>query len=203
MGTDRVELLDRRTAELIISGTEADLIALVESRTRPMAGTPVWRDYWDASRESFREFPLAVPVEERLRVILSNGMRLTAIRIQLIRDLCSSAPVDVDYWGCIAEVFSGGKPPGCITWEDFIAPAFPEGPPEAGIHRDENGAILWTETSGRYLLTAANSSAMIASLRNNLRGLKVMRESDVVKFERWHRFRTRHPEFSIVYQIDF
>ncbi len=168
MGTDRVELLDRRTAELIISGTEADLIALVESRTRPMAGPPVWRDYWDASRESFREFPLAVPVEERLSVILSNGIRLTAIRIQLIRDLCTSAPLDVDYWGCIAEVFSGGKPPGCITWEDFIAPAFPEGPPEAGIHRDENGAILWTETSGRYLLTAANTNAMTVSLRNDL-----------------------------------
>jgi hypothetical protein len=49
MGTDFLELLDRRTAEVIIHGDESDLISLVEVRTT-RNGSPVWRNYWDAIR---------------------------------------------------------------------------------------------------------------------------------------------------------
>jgi hypothetical protein len=41
MGADMVELLDRRMAEVVMSGTESDLIALVDLRTRPLHVPPI------------------------------------------------------------------------------------------------------------------------------------------------------------------
>lgn len=203
MGTDNVELLDRRTAEIIVRGSETDLIALVESRTRPLVGPPVWRDYWEPNRQSLQEFAREATVEERFKVILSGETGLTDIKSQLIRDLCTSDWLSLDYWGCMAEVFGGVEPPGSTKWEDFVAPMFEGSAPQPVVHRDDDGTVQWVENSGRYLLTVANLDAMIQSLRNRRLDLRIMGESEVGRLERWRHFCARHHDFCVVYQIDF
>jgi hypothetical protein len=203
MGTDNVELLDRRTAEVIVRGAEVDLITLLESRTRPLAAPPVWRDYWDAGSESIQEFPRETTLTERLRVITSGGREMVEIKHELIRELCTSDWLHLDYWGCKAGVFGPGDPPGSTTWEDFISPMFPGAAPEPPVHHDDDGSVLWVETSGRYLLTSANTEAMILSLRSHSQDVTVMSEADVAKLERWHGFCMSHPDFCVVYQIDY
>jgi len=73
MGTDNVELLDRRTAEIIIHATETDLISLVESRTRPRAEPPVWREYWVPDRDSFRRISADTTMEDRFKLVMSGS----------------------------------------------------------------------------------------------------------------------------------
>ncbi len=203
MGTDNVALLDRRTAEVIIRGTETDLITLVESRTRPFADPPVWRNYWDAGSKSIQQFPQETTVAERLKVITSGGTELVETKEELIRELCTGDWLYLDYWGCTAGVFDGVDPPGSTTWEDFTSPMFPDGPPDPSVHRDDDGAILWVETSGRYLLSSSNTGAMILSLRNHSQDLTVMSNAHIEKLERWHNFCIRQPDFCVVYQIDY
>lgn len=202
MGTDNVELLDKRTAEVIIYGDDGDLIALVESRTRPLVGPPVWRSYWDPTVGCLKEFPQEAAAEERLELIMSGAESIAEIKTALIRDLCTSDWLSVDYWGCMAEVFGGADPPDSTRWEDFVAPMFRDSASNALVPlSDDRSAPV--DTSGRYLLTSANTDAMILSLRNNSQTLRVMSESDVKKLERWHTFCNHHPDFCIVYQIDF
>ena len=203
MGTDNVELLDKRAAEIIIHGSKADLIALVEARTRPIIGPPVWREYWDAARESMQEFSREVKVEDRFKAIATSAREIAAIKSELIRELCTSDWLYLDYWGCTAEVFGGVDPPGATKWEEFVAPMFPDGPPEPPVHYDEDGSVLWIETSGRYLLSSSDTNAMIASLRKHVQDLSVMCEADIAKLERWHHFCAAHPDFCVVYQIDY
>ena len=202
MGTDNIELLDKRTAELIIHGSDDDLIALVECRTRSSSGPPVWREYWDADQESVQEFPRTATVEQRFGLI-SQHATSAEIKTQLVRELCTSDWLSLDYWGCFAEVFSGHRPPGSITWEEFIAPMFKGEVPEPIVHRDEDGSPIWLENTGRYLLANQNTDLMIHSLKNHIPELQVMGVSDVARFERWHALCARHSGFAIVYQIDF
>jgi hypothetical protein len=203
MGTDNVELLDKRTAEIIIHGNEADLVAVVEARTRLNASPPVWREYWNADQELWQEFRREVSVEDRYKVIASGTRGIAEVKSGLIRDLCTGGWLYLDYWGCTAEVFGGVDPPGSTKWEDFIAPMFPNGAPERPVHRDEDGSILGVETSGRYLLTSANTRTMLDSLRNHTKELQAMCAADIEKLERWHNFCASHPDFCVVYQIDF
>lgn len=201
MGADNVELLDKRTADIIIHGNDADLIAVVESRTRPNADPPVWREYWEGVCESFHVFPHGTSIEERFKRIRDGKKDVPAIKQDLIRDLCTSDWLYLDYFACTAEVFRGVEPPGSTTWEDFIAPMFACGAPKPAVHRDEDGSILWVETFGRYLLTSANTEAMILSLRNHADEVQI--HATLPKLERWHNFCIAHPDFCLVYQIDF
>ncbi len=71
-------------------------------------------------------------------MILSGEMGLTDIKSQLIRDLCTSDWLSLDYWGCMAEVFGGVEPPVLTTWEVFIAPMFGGSGPQPVVHRDDD-----------------------------------------------------------------
>ena len=125
MGTDNVELLDRRTAEIVIHGADTDLISLVESRTRPRTEPPVWREYWNPARDSMQRVPVDATMEERFKLIMSGASGLVEVKSDLIRDLCTGDWLCLDYWGCTADVFGGVDPPGATRWEDFISPMLP------------------------------------------------------------------------------
>ena len=73
----------------------------------------------------------------------------------------------------------------------------------AGFLRDDEASIFWAEASGGYLLTSANTDAMIQSLRHNLRDLRVMNEADIERLERWHGLCARYPAFCVVYSVDY
>jgi len=142
-------------------------------------------------------------MEDRFKLILSGARGIAEVKRALIQELCTGDWLYLDYWGCTADVFGGVEPPCSTRWEDFISPMFPNGEPEPPVHRDRDGSILWVETSGRYLLTSANANSMIVSLRNHFHDLEVMGAVEVAKLERWHNFCAAHPDFCVVYQIDY
>jgi hypothetical protein len=142
-------------------------------------------------------------MEDRFKLILSGTRGIAEVKRALIQELCTGDWLYLDCSGCTADVFGGVDPPGSTRWEDFISPMFPNGEPERPVHWDCNGSILWVETSGQYLLTSANTNSMIVSLRNHFQDLEAMGAVEVVKLERWHNFCPAHPDFCVVYQIDY
>ena len=194
MGTDFLQLLDRRTAEIVIAGTESDLAALVDLKTTS-GGPPVWRSYWSAPEEQFIDFDSATTAAERLEKILKCGSTVAEIKQSLIRDLCvSRAWLHLDYWGCWAEVFSLQDPPGALTWENFTASL----DAAAGRQTDES-----TESSGCYLLTRDNVDSILSSLETHALELEIMHELQVERLRGWQALCCKHQEFCMLYQKDF
>jgi hypothetical protein len=120
----------------------------------------------------------------------------------MIRELCTSGWITVDYWGCMAEVFKGVDPPGSTIWENFTA-SMHGGAAAVVQHTDETGSVVWTETSGRYILTIDNVAQMIHSLKEHQNDLQVMNDESLSRFEGWYNLCRKHSNFSVVYQIDF
>src|SRR5262245_24393771 len=121
MGTDFLQLMDRRTAEFIIAADAADLAALLDLKTTG-DGPLAWRNYWDAQNETLVDFANITTTSVRLDTILRSGTSLNKVKQDLIDELCiSEAFLYLDYWGCWAEVFSVQDPPGALTWENFTA----------------------------------------------------------------------------------
>jgi len=187
---------------MVIHGAETDLISLVESRTRPRTEPPVWREYWNPARDSMQRVPVDATMEERFKLIMSGARGIAEVKNDLITELCTGDWLYLDYWGCTAEVFGGVDPPGATRWEDFISPMLPHAKPEPPVPLDCDGSV-GVETSGRYLPTSANTTSMIVSLRHHVQDLQAMGEVEVAKLERWQNFCAAHPEFCVVYQIDF
>src|SRR5262249_2324333 len=118
MGTDFLQLFDKRTAQLIVEGDESDLVTLVDFRTR-QERAPIWHAYWSPGDSRFIDFEPRTPNAVRLRTQLAHGTTIEAIKEDLLHELCiMEAMFYVDYWGCYAEVFIDG-PPGALTWEEF------------------------------------------------------------------------------------
>jgi hypothetical protein len=192
MGTDYLQLLDRRTAKLIIGADESELISLIEMRTTS-GGPPVWKSYWDSKLEKAVDFERTTSAAQRLEKI-RNGSTLEDIKERLLYEISVSHNfLYLDYWGCWVEAFPIEGPPGAITWEDFTAPM--RSAPKA--KKEE-----W-DTSGCYLLTDENVSAILRSLEVHRHELTNMREPEIDQLRRWQAFCRKHPEISILYQIDF
>jgi hypothetical protein len=190
VGTDYLELLDRRTAEVVIRADESDLISLVESRTTS-DGIPVWKSYWNAERESSVDFERATKAAERLKTQLHHGRTLEEIKDELLWEICIGGRfLYLDYWGCWVEAFPVEGPPGAVPWDEFTVPI---------------RAVAETnkEASGGYLLTDANAGAIIRSLTVHRNELTIMGDPEIDQLRRWRAFCLKHPGFCILYQIDF
>ncbi|HYL75454.1 MAG TPA: hypothetical protein VEU96_14675 [Bryobacteraceae bacterium] len=194
MGTDYLQLLDRRTAELVVGGSAADLATLVEARTT-LDGPPVWRNYWDAKNQIVADFARTTSATQRLRTIIESGSSLEEIKDDLIRQLCIGDSLYLDYWGCYAEVFSVQGPLGSITWEQFTAPMR-----NTSVSRVEPEEA---ESTGCFLLTNDNVESILLSLEAHRDELRVMDEFQIDRLREWRAFCGRHPGFCILYQIDF
>lgn len=191
MGTDYLQLLDRRTAEIIIHGEGNDLAAVVDLRTA-MNMKPIWKQYWDDHKKGFIDFDSGITAAERFKILIETGSTIEEIKEELLRELCISHWLYVDYWGCYAEVF-GADPPGAITWEEFIAPMYRT----AGSKQEEYGV------SGCYLLTHDNVDSILKSLECHRHELQIMDQSKVDRLRYWQNFCRKHAGSSILYQIDF
>ena len=44
---------------------------------------------------------------------------------------------------------------------------------------------------------------MLASLRAHANDLRVMTDGDVARLQSWHDFCLKHPDYCVLYQIDF
>jgi len=105
MGADGVSLFDKRLCDEIISLAPANMPAFVEAHL--------------ASLHDLSEFKCGfaqdVPANVRLTQLREQGRRDEELKADLADHLCvSSNRLTVDYWGCYAEVFSSGEPPGSI-----------------------------------------------------------------------------------------
>jgi hypothetical protein len=189
MGTDFLQLFDKRTAQLVIEGNESDLVTLVDFRTR-REGASIWQSYWSGGEERIIDFEPRTPNSARLGIQLAHGTTLEEIKEDLLRRLCTmQAMFYLDYWGCSAEVFITG-PPGAQTWEQFVAPI-------RKSHVEPNGS------SGCYLLTQENVDAILRGLRSHQDELQIMTLADIERLASWQQFCAKDPGFCILYQMDF
>jgi hypothetical protein len=193
MGTDYLQLLDRHTAEIIMSADDSALAALVDLRTG-IEGPPVWQNYWDAKQAKSSGFEIVTRAAQRLQTILDCGSTIEEIKDQLLNDLCiGGAWLYLDYWGCWAEAFSGEVPHGAIAWEDFTRP----------IRPNEGTAVEYRgDNSGCYLLTPENTDSILKSLEVHREDWRIMNDSDFVRLRAWKNFCHANPGICILYQID-
>ena len=193
MGTDYLQLLDRRTTQVIVNATESDLAALVDMRST-FVGPPVWQTYWDEKQQVLVEFPFGTSPAQRLRMMLECGYSMDDVKHDLVHDFCVGGGLNLDYWGCWAEVFSAHDPPGSITWEEFIASIRDV---SSEFSNEAQGA------SGRYLLSHEDVSTILRSLEGHFQELSIMAQCDLDRLRGWQVFTDKHPETCILYQMDF
>jgi hypothetical protein len=192
MGTDYLQLLDRRTAEIIMRADEADLASVVDLNTTVYRPS-VWKHYWDESKQALVEFNFAATAVERLAILTETGSTLEKIKEELLSKLCISYWQHLDYWGCSSEAFRG-DPPGAITWEEFTAPMYNA----AGKPQPEP-----LGSSGCYLLTSDNVDSILKSLDSHRQELQIMGDAQIERLRGWQAFCRKHAGFCILYQIDF
>ena len=192
MGTDYLQLFDRRAAEIIMQADESDLASVVDLRTK-VDRPSVWKHYWDESKQTLVEFNFTTTSVERLKILVETESTIEKIKEELLDELCVSYWQHVDYWGCMAEVFRGGEPPRAITWEEFTAPVY-----SADRSKQEPAG-----SSGCYLLTGENVDSILQSLELHRHELQIMGDAQIERLRSWQAFCRKGTDFCILYQIDF
>lgn len=172
MGTDWVCLFDKRLCDEIISLAPASIGAFVESHLSAL------HELSEFKLELSRDVPASV----RLRRLREQGRTDEELKADLTDHLCvSSDRLPVDYWGCYAEVFSGGDPPGSIP--DYRL--FP--------HIKEQGYLL---------LLPEHVDRMLASLEEHRGELRVMREPQLAQLRQWRMHCAEDPGCMVAYFYD-
>ncbi|HKD82731.1 MAG TPA: hypothetical protein VKH81_23775 [Candidatus Angelobacter sp.] len=194
MGTDFLELFDRRSAEIVVHGDALELVALVDARNK--RNQPhIWQRYWHEAEERFIDFAPGTTNAERLKTKIDYGKTLEEIKEDLLRDVFTMQFwLYVDYWGCASEVFPIGLPPGALTWEEFTAPIWVD---RAISEKRVPGS------QGCFLLTAENVASILKGLKNHRNELQIMGDPEIAKLESWYSFCHKYPGFCILYQVDF
>src|SRR5215467_9972965 len=105
MGADWVSIFDKRLCNEIVALDAANIPAFVESHLS------VLHDF----SEFNCGFAQDVPAGARLRQLRERGRTDEELKADLVEHLCVSPDrLTLDYWGCYAEVFPSGDPPGSI-----------------------------------------------------------------------------------------
>jgi len=155
MATDWVSLFNKRLCDEIISLAPANIPAFIELHLAELH---------DLS-EFNRGFAKDVLVSIRLRELREQDRTDEELRADLVDHLCvSSDHLRVDYWGCYAEVFASGDPPGSIP--DYQL--FP--------HIEEQAYLL---------LRPEHVENMLASLEEHRHELRVMQEPQLAQLRQW------------------
>jgi hypothetical protein len=188
MGTDYLQLFDRRTAELVLQAGAPDLLALVDLHGRRNAPS-IWHSYWDQTQQRLIDFDSGLSDIQRLQTQLDHGTPLHEIKEKFLRGICTMQEMlSLDYWGCYVEVFPN-DPPGALSWERFVA--------------SFSGTTGQNEDSGTYLLTIENVAAILRNLYAHKDDLRIMKDEGIKTLETWHAVCSRDPRFCVLYQIDF
>ena len=155
MGADWVCLFDKRLCDEIISLAPANIPAFVESHLSVL--------------HDFSEFKCGfaenVPASIRFRELREKGRTDEELRADLVDHLCvSSDRLTVDYWGCYAEVFGSGDPPGSIP--DYKL--FPH-----------------IEQQTYLLLRPEHIDRMLALLEEHRNEMRIMDEPQLAQLRQW------------------
>ena len=190
MGSDYLQLFDRRTAEVILGAAESELAALVDLRGK--AGEPpVWNSYWDPKQKKSVDLEFGTKSGKRLQVILESALSLKQIKEELLEVFCIGAHFYLDYWGCWMEVFSGEGPAGAVPRENFMSSLSPN-------KIDAEGCA-----SGRYLLKPENVEAIRSSLEMHRQEWSIMNDANLERLRGWQKFCVANSGYCVLYQMDF
>ena len=155
MGADWVCLFDKRLCDKILSLSSANIQSFVDSHLSELR--------W--SSEFKCRFAEDVPANVRVKQLREQGLTDEALKADLVDHLCViSDDLTVDYWGCYAEVFSSGDPPGSIP--DYRI--FP--------HIKEQRYVL---------LRPEHVEQMLASLEEHRPEVQVMQEGQLRQLRDW------------------
>lgn len=172
MGADWVSLFNKRLCDEILSLSSANIAPFLESHLCTLG--------------EFSEFKCGfeetVPASIRVNQLHELGRTDDELKADLVDHLCiSSDHLTVDYWGCYAEVFSTGDPPGSIP--DYRM--FP--------HIKEQ----------RYLLLGPEHvNEMLASLEEHWLEVQVMREAQLSQLRLWRTRCVEDSGYMVAYFYD-
>jgi hypothetical protein len=104
MGADWIQLFDKKLCDEIVG---------LNTHTLPAFGERNLDGCKEFSRFGY-DFE-GMPMADRLRRLVDDGESEVKLKTLLVDELCfSERKLDLDYWGCYAEVFRGVDPPGAI-----------------------------------------------------------------------------------------
>src|SRR6476646_11270579 len=105
MGADWVSLFNKHLCDEIISLAPANMPAFVEAISERL------NELSELQCGFVRDFPATA----RLGQLREQGRTDEELKADLVDHLCVSRDrLTIDYWGCYAEVFTSGDPPGSI-----------------------------------------------------------------------------------------
>jgi len=172
MGTDWVRLFNKQLCDQIIALAPANTAAFVESHFSLL--------------HDFSEFKCGfsqdVPASVRLARLLEQGRSDEQLKADLVEHLCVSGDrLAIDYWGCYAEVFSSGDPPGSIP--DYKL--FP--------HIEEQTYLL---------LRPDHVEQMLASLERHRHEIRIMLEPQLAQLREWKTQCSKDSGLMVAYFYD-
>jgi hypothetical protein len=155
VGTDAVRLFDKRLCDLILAVKEAGLADFVEVQLQNFSEFSIFR----------YGFAPGTTGPERVAELALQGLPSEVLKQELVQELCFlDERMAVDYWGCFAEVFSWGAPPGAIS----DTALFP--------HREQELFLL---------LQPEHVTRMLDSLRAHQGELTIMAEPELARLQSW------------------
>lgn len=172
MGADWVSLFDKQLCDEIVSLNSTNISAFVQLH---LPGLHEMSEFKCG-------FERGVPAPTRLTQLRKRGRTEEQLKADLVEHLCVSRErLTVDYWGCYAEVFATGDPPGSIA--DYRI--FP--------HIQQQGYLL---------LQPSHVQQMLMSLEEHRRELRVMSESQLDQLRQWKMQCEEDPRYMLAYFYD-
>jgi hypothetical protein len=172
VGADWVRLFDKRLCDEIVSLNSDTLPEFVQAQL-PKLGQ------YDLFRLGFGD---EIPAEERLRKFKCDGITEHQLKEILVRSLCViGREIQLDYWGCYAEVFSKDPP-------DSI--------PDTALFPYKTETLF-------LLLRSEHLDRMLTSLQAHRRDVWVMKESDILRLRSWRDRCSGDSNMMVAYFFDF
>lgn len=172
MGADWVSLFDKQVCDEIVSLNSVNISSFVQLHLPDLHELSEFKSGFEQD----------VPIPARLGQLRELGRTDEQLKADLVEHLCvSSERLIVDYWGCYAELFATGDPPGSIA--DYRI--FP--------HIQEQGYLL---------LQPAHVQQMLMSLEEHRGELRVMTESQLDQLRQWKMQCVEDPRYMLAYFYD-
>jgi len=172
MGADWMCLFDKRLCDEILSLAPATIHIFVQAHLLQLHDLSLFKC-------GFEE---GVPTAVRFTRLREQGRTDDELKADLVEHLCVSRErLTIDYWGCYAEVFTSGDPPGSIP--DYKL--FPH-----------------IEQQGYLLLRPEHVDRMLASLKEHRRDLRIMTEQQISQLRHWTAHCKKDPGYMMAYFYD-
>ena len=181
MGTDWLQLFDKRLSDKILAMNRQRLVRFIEENIDVLKEKDK-RDTVHYSSIIFTMNQHKISVAQAIdRLIAGSGLR--DLKIQVAFDFCFGEEwVYLDYWGCYAHVFSEGDPKGSIQSDKYM--------PDKGDY-------------DFLLLTPDHVDRIVKSLKEHADDLPVMNRAGIERVEYFRDFCRGHPGYWVAYKFDY